>query len=72
MAPSISIEAQARDDRYGMSGAVPQGVQIAPLTPFKPSAFTSVDHLVSSRSISTAYSSAVDANGSAPIVAKRA
>jgi hypothetical protein len=38
---------------------------------FKPSDLIRVDHLVSSRSISAAYSSGVDANGSAPMVANR-
>jgi class 3 adenylate cyclase len=37
---------------------------------FKPSDLIRVDHLVSLRSISAAYSSGVDANGSAPMVAK--
>src|SRR5262245_32963434 len=38
---------------------------------FKPRDLIRVDHLVSSRSISAAYSSGVDASGSAPMVANR-
>src|ERR1700704_5345466 len=40
-------------------------------SPFAPDVLTITDHLVSSRSMSAAYSSGVDASGSAPSSARR-